>query len=161
MTTQNERSVQMAAVVIEGAGDLSVLRLANLPRPKVEGSEVLVRVRASAMNRADILQRKGKYHAPAGVPANIPGLEFAGEVESVGSAVQLWKNGDRVLGLAGGGAHAEYVTVHERTLATIPPKLSFEEAAAIPEAFITAHDALWIQAALRSEEHTSELQSPV
>lgn len=149
MATSHQQSSQMTAVVIEGAGGPAVLRLAHLPRPEVGGSEVLVRVRASALNRADILQRKGKYPAPAGSPANIPGLEFAGEVESAGSAVQLWKIGDRVMGLVGGGAHAEFVAVHERTLARIPPELSFEEAAAIPEAFITAHDALWIQAALR------------
>ncbi len=151
MNTAGE-SAQMTAVLIEGAGDSSVLRVSRLPRPDVGRSEVLVRVQASALNRADILQRKGKYPAPPGSPANIPGLEFAGEVASVGSDVQLWKSGDRVMGLVGGGAHAEYVAVHERTLARIPPELSFEEAAAIPEAFITAHDALWIQAALRPSE---------
>ncbi len=148
----NERSTEMSAVVIDGAGGSEVLRLADLARPNVGASEVLVRVRASALNRADILQRKGKYPAPPGSPANIPGLEFAGEVESVGPDVQLWKSGDRVTGLVGGGAHAEYIAVHERTLARIPEELSFEEAAAIPEAFITAHDALWIQAALRPSE---------
>ena len=121
-------------------------------RPKPESQEVLVRVRASALNRADILQRRGHYPAPPGAPADIPGLEFAGEVEETGSAVQLWKRGDRVMGLTGGGAHAEYVVAHERTLIEIPQNLSWEQAAAIPEAFITAHDALWVQAALRPNE---------
>lgn len=129
-----------------------MLRITSLPKPRVAPSDVLVRIRASALNRADILQRKGKYPAPTGSPANIPGLEFAGEVECLGSAAQLWKAGDRVMGLTGGGAHAQYLAVHERTLIRIPAQLGFEEAAAIPEAFITAHDALWVQAALRPSE---------
>jgi NADPH:quinone reductase-like Zn-dependent oxidoreductase len=79
-------------------------------------------------------------------------MEFAGEVEATGSAVQLWRIGDRVMGLVGGGAYAEYVAVHERTIMRIPARLDFKQAAAIPEAFITAHDALWVQAAARPSE---------
>lgn len=144
--------MKMLAVSSDKPGGPEVLEIARVAKPCVSDCHVLVRVRAAALNRADILQRKGKYPAPPGAPANIPGLEFAGEVESIGPSVQLWKTGDRVMGLVGGGAHAEYVAVHERTLARIPPDLSFEQAAAIPEAFITAHDSLWVQAALRPSE---------
>jgi NADPH:quinone reductase len=143
---------QMLAAVISRPGGPEVLEVRTVLRPKPESQDILVRIRASALNRADLLQRRGHYPAPSGVPANIPGLEFAGEVEDTGSAVQLWKRGDRVMGLTAGGAHAEYVVAHERSVMEIPPSLSWEHAAAIPEAFITAHDALWIQAALRPNE---------
>ena len=144
---------QMLAAVINRPGGPEVLETTWVAKPVLSSSEeVLVRVRASALNRADILQRKGRYLAPAGSPASIPGLEFSGEVESVGSSTQLWKTGDRVMGLVGGGAQAEYVAVNERTVMKIPSELGFEQAAAIPEAFITAHDALWVQAALRPGE---------
>lgn len=145
-----ERTMQ--AVVITKPGGPEVLELRALPKPEPEGAEVLVRVCASALNRADLLQRRGLYPAPPGAPPDIPGLEFSGEVEAVGSAVQLWKAGQRVMGLTGGGAQAEYLVAHERTLYEIPEDLSWEQAAAIPEAFITAHDALWVQAALRASE---------
>ena len=139
----------MNAILITRPGGPDVLELKAVPKPLPQAGEVLVRVRASALNRADLLQRRGLYPAPPGAPADIPGLEFAGEVEATGSAVQLWKPGQRVMGLVGGGAHAEYLVAHERTLCEVPPNLSWEQAAAIPEAFITAHDALWVQAALR------------
>lgn len=84
----------------------------------------------------------GAYPAPADSPPDIPGLEFAGEVEALGPGVERWKIGDRVFGLVGGGAYAEYVTSHERALARIPDRIAFEHAAAVPEAFITAHDAM-------------------
>src|SRR5258708_1582253 len=143
---------QMNAVVIVQPGGPEVLQVRQVPRPVPQGSEVLIRVRAAALNRADLLQRRGLYPAPAGVPADIPGLEFAGDVEVAGSGVQLWKPGDRVMGLTAGGAQAQYLVAHERTLAAIPPNFSYEQAAAIPEAFITAHDALWKQALLRPGE---------
>lgn len=142
----------MTAVVIQQAGGPEVLRLTSVEKPSCGPSDVLVRVRASALNRADILQRKGKYPAPPGSPRDIPGMEFAGEVEGTGSAVQLWHAGDRVMGLVGGGAYAEYIAVHERTVMRIPAQLDFKQAAAIPEAFITAHDALWVQAAVRPSD---------
>ncbi|HVH87175.1 MAG TPA: NAD(P)H-quinone oxidoreductase [Terriglobales bacterium] len=142
----------MKAVTITRPGGAEVLQVLDVAKPRPEASEVLVRVRASALNRADILQRRGKYPAPPGVPADIPGMEFAGEIESCGSSVQSWRGGERVMGLVGGGAHAEYLVAHERTLIRIPSNLSWEQAAAIPEAFITAHDALWIQADLRPGE---------
>ncbi len=143
---------QMSAVVIARPGGPEVLEIRQVQRPSAQASEVLVRVRASALNRADLLQRRGLYPAPPGVPADIPGLEFAGEVAEIGSAVQLWKPGDGVMGLIAGGAQAQYLVAHERTLAEIPSNLSYEQAAAIPEAFITAYDSLWKQAALRPGE---------
>jgi len=142
----------MLAAVISRPGGPEVLKIRAVPRPKPESHEILVRVHASALNRADLLQRRGNYPAPPGVPADIPGLEFAGEVEKVGSTVQLWKPGSRVMGLTAGGGHAEYVVAHERTVVEIPSSLTSAQAAAIPEAFITAHDALWTQAALRPNE---------
>ena len=142
----------MMAVVITRPGGPDVLEVREVPKPTPQPSEVLVRVRASALNRADLLQRRGLYPAPLGVPADIPGIEFAGEVEQVGESVQLWKPGQRVMGLVGGGAYAEYLMAHERTLVQVPENLSWEQAASIPEAYITAHDALWIQAALRPSE---------
>jgi putative PIG3 family NAD(P)H quinone oxidoreductase len=142
----------MRAVVITAPGGPEVLKLLDLPAPRPAADEVLVKVRASALNRADILQRKGRYPAPPGYSQEIPGLEFAGEVAEVGAAVRYWSPGHRVFGITGGGAQAELVVAHERMLAEIPAKLNFEEAAAIPEVFITAHDALWKQAQLRPSE---------
>jgi putative PIG3 family NAD(P)H quinone oxidoreductase len=142
----------MKAIVITRPGGPEVLEIRERPNPQPTGEQVLVRVRAAGLNRADLLQRAGHYPAPAGAPADIPGLEFAGEIVSLGPEARLWREGQRVFGLAGGGAYAEYLTVHERTLAEIPPNLNWTEAAAIPEAFITAQDALWKQAALRPGE---------
>jgi putative PIG3 family NAD(P)H quinone oxidoreductase len=142
----------MRAIAITKPGDPDVLQLVDRPRPAPSRGEVRVRVRATAVNRADLLQRMGMYPAPAGAPKDIPGLELAGEVEAVGEDVERLKLGDRVFGLVGGGAYAEAVVSHERALAKIPEGLSFEEAAAIPEAFVTAHDALVTQAGLTSGE---------
>jgi putative PIG3 family NAD(P)H quinone oxidoreductase len=97
------------------------------------------------MNRADVSQRRGTYPPPPGYPTDIPGLEYAGEVDAVGDFVTLWKVGDRVMGIVGGGAHAEFVCVHEREAIAIPADLPFDQAAAIPEAFLTAYDALFNQ----------------
>ena len=141
----------MRAVAIRSFGGPEVLEVRTLPKPLPQGSDVLVRVRASALNRADVLQRRGLYPPPPGV-TDIPGLEFAGELEAIGTAVQLWKPGQRVIGLVAGGAHADYLVAHERTLAPAPQNLTWPELAAIPEAFITAHDALWTQAGLRPNE---------
>ena len=111
-----------------------------------------MRVRATAINRADLLQRTGAYPAPADAPPDVPGLELAGEVDALGPGVERFAVGDRVFGLVGGGSYAEAVVSHERALARIPDRLSFEEAAAVPEAFITAHDAIVGQAGLRGGE---------
>ncbi len=108
-----------------------------------------VRVRAAGLNRADLLQREGKYPAPPGYPENIPGLEFAGEVEAIGEQVRAWKIGDRVFGITAGGGQAEFIVVPESNLARIPAELEFNQAAAMPEVFITAHDALFTRAKLQ------------
>jgi NADPH:quinone reductase len=136
----------MRAVVITRPGDLDSLEVRQVDTPEPRGDRIRVRVHASGLNRADLLQARGMYPAPVGVPADIPGIEFAGEVESIGpDATGGWKVGDRVFGLVGGGAFAEYVVTPERLLAKIPSHLDFESAAAVPEAFITAQDALEAQ----------------
>ncbi len=142
----------MRAIWISRFGGPEVLEIRNVPRPQIAPDQVLVRVRASALNRADLLQRQGKYPAPPGFPQEIPGIEFAGEVVEAGPLVQMWKPGQRVFGLAGGGAQAEYLVTQERLLAEIPANLNWAEAGAVPEVFITAHDALWKQAELRPGE---------
>jgi len=118
------------------------LLLAKRPDPVPGNGQILVAVRAAGLNRADLLQRAGKYPAPPGWPADIPGLEYAGEVIALGAGVTRWQIGDRVMGLVGGGAHAERVVVHEREAMAIPKEMSFTGAAAIPEVFLTAWDAL-------------------
>jgi len=142
----------MRAIVITKPGGPEVLELRELTSSLPQRGEVRVRVRATAVNRADLLQRMGAYPAPPDAPADIPGLEFAGEVDLVGESVTDWKPGDRVFGLAGGGTYAEELIVHARTLARLPDKLSFTDAAAIPEAFITAYDAMVTQSGLAAGE---------
>ena len=132
----------MKAVIISAPGGPDVLRLEERPRPEPGVGQIQVRVVASAINRADIMQREGHYPPPPGAPADIPGLEYAGVVEAVGEQVTMWRPGARVMGVTGGGAHAEFTCVHEREAIAIPDGLSFDDAAAIPEAFLTAHDAL-------------------
>ena len=138
----------MRAVVYDGAGDIGVVHLRNEPRPDPVEGQVRVRVHASALNRADLLQRAGRYPPPPGAPQHIPGLEFAGEIDALGCDESGWRVGDRIFGLADGGAHAEFVCVPWVHCARIPGALSYTEAAAVPEAFITAHDALVTQGAL-------------
>ncbi len=142
----------MRAIVIAKPGGPEVLELRDVPVPEPSRGEARVRVRATAVNRADLLQRMGMYPAPPGSPPDIPGLEIAGEVDALGEDVTDWKVGERVFGVVGGGAYAEYLTVHARTLAPMPPDLSFTDAAAIPEAFITAWDAMVDQCGLRAGE---------
>jgi NADPH2:quinone reductase len=142
----------MKAVVISRPGGPEVLEIQEVEKPIPGPDQVLVRVRNSALNRADLLQRQGYYPAPFGSPQDIPGIEFAGEIVTVGSLVQLWESGQRVFGITGGGAHAEFVVAQERAVAEVPQRLSWSEAASIPEAFITAHDALWKQAMLKPSE---------
>lgn len=130
------------AVILSAAGGSDVLRIVSRPVPDPGPSEVLVRVHASAMNRADILQRMGLYPPPAGAPADVPGLELAGRVHAVGAGVTRWRAGDRVFGLVPGGAHADFALAHADTLVAMPDALDWTSAGAIPEAFITADDAL-------------------
>jgi NADPH:quinone reductase len=143
----------MKAVVIPRPGGPEVLELHEVPRPRPGAGEILVRVRASALNRADLLQRQGRYPAPPGAPQEIPGLEFAGEIAEEGAQARRWKLGQRVFGIVGGGAHAEFLVTDEHAVAEIPKNLTWAEAAAIPEVFITAHDALWKQARLQAGEN--------
>ena len=142
----------MIAAIITRPGGPEVLELRDVPRPAPGTGEVLVRVRASALNRADLLQREGRYPAPPGSPVDIPGIEFAGEVAALGAGVERWRGGERVFGIVGGGAHAEYLVAHERAVAAVPESMSWSEAGAAPEAFITAHDALVTQAELHPAE---------
>jgi putative PIG3 family NAD(P)H quinone oxidoreductase len=143
----------MKAVVITGTGGAEVLEIRDVPRPHAQGDEVLVRVCASGINRAVLMQARGHYPAPPGSPADIPGLEFAGEVVALGArCTGSTRVGDRVFGIVGGGGLAEYVVTPERMVASIPPNLDFVSAAAVPEAFITAHDALEARAELRPGE---------
>ncbi len=132
----------MKAVVITRFGGPEVLEIQDVPAPEPGPDEVLVRVRSSALNRADLLQRSGGYAAPPGASQNISGLEFAGEVAELGANAQRWHKGDLVMGIIGGGAHAEFVTAHQDALAVAPTNLEWSDAGAIPEVFITAHDAL-------------------
>ena len=143
----------MKAVYIREFGGAENLEFREVPDPPApQGSEVLIRVRAAGLNRADIMQRLGKYPPPLGFSPNIPGLEFAGEIETVGNAVKSTKPGDRVFGITAGEAQAEYLLVDESLTAQIPDNLSFTEAAAVPEVFITAHDAVFTQCHLKTGE---------
>ncbi len=142
----------MQAIVISKPGGPEVLTLVERPDPEPSRGEVRVRVRAPAVNRADLLQRMGAYPAPPDAPQDIPGLEIAGEVDAVGPDVERLAVGDRVFGLVGGGGYAERIVSHERALAKIPDGMSFEEAGAVVEAFVTAHDAIVTQGELKSGE---------
>lgn len=143
----------MKSVYIKEFGGAENLEIREVKKPFVSQSkQVLVNIRAAALNRADILQRKGFYPAPQGFPERILGLEFAGEVTEIGDAVEHFTIGDRVFGITAGGGQAEFVLTEENQLAKIPENLSFVEAATIPEAFITAHDAVWTQGNLQTGE---------
>ncbi len=142
----------MKAVVISQPGGPEVLTIRDVPKPEPFGEWVRVRIHAAGLNRADLAQRAGMYPAPFGSPADIPGMEFAGVVDTVGPLVRYWKPGQRVMGLVGGGSQAEYILVHEGMLMAIPENLDFVQAAAIPEVFLTAHDALFTQGDLQMGE---------
>jgi NADPH:quinone reductase len=137
------------AVVYTGAGGAEVMRLEERPDPVPGSEEVLVQVPFAGVNPADLAQREGRYPPPPGAPADVPGLEVAGTVVARGDAVRGWQEGDRVFGIVGGGGLANRVVVHERHLARVPENLNEQEAAAVPEAFLTAHDAVFTQAGLR------------
>ena len=139
----------MRAVTIQD-GDLVV---EERPDPEPGKGELLVRVRASGLNGADMLQRQGAYPAPPGAPADIPGLELAGEVEALGAGASRFAEGDRVMAIVGGGGHAELALVHERAAMPVPDPLDWPAAGGLPEVFTTAHDALFSQAGLRPGEH--------
>ena len=129
-----------------------MLEIGEIELPEPGPSQVLVQVEAAGLNRADCLQRRGFYPAPPGVPADVPGLEIAGVVEAVGAEVEDWAPGDRVMGIVGGGGMAERVVTEARELMSVPEGLSLEQAAAIPEAFLTAYDAVVLQGGLLNGE---------
>ena len=143
---------RMRAVVITRPGAPEVLEVREIPRPAPGLEELLIRVRTSALNRADIMQREGRYPPPPGAPADVPGIEFAGEVIAAGNSVRGWRTGDRAFGIVGGGAHAEYLVVHAEAVARLPESIGWPEAGASPEAFLTAHDAMVVQAGLVAGE---------
>jgi len=142
----------MRAVVFTAAGGNEVVSVEERPAPEPGPEDVVVRVTFAGLNPADLVQRAGNYPAPPGSPPDIPGLEVAGTVESCGERVSSWRPGDRVFGLVGGGGLADRVVVHERCVARVPDALDERGAAAVPEAFVTAHDAAFTQAGLRPGE---------
>ena len=141
----------MRAVVIPEYGGVDVLEVRDVPAPVPGPDEVLVDVACTAMNRADLLQRMGLYPAPGPKPdIEIPGLEFAGTIAALGERVTDWSVGDEAMGIVAGGAKAEQLVTHERMLQRIPASVTLRDAAAIPEVFMTAHDALVTQGGLAS-----------
>ncbi|MEW5916010.1 MAG: NAD(P)H-quinone oxidoreductase [Gemmatimonadota bacterium] len=142
----------MRAAFISYFGEPYAVEAREVAEPSLAPRHVLVRVSSAALNRADLLQVRGKYPPPADVPKEIPGIEFAGTVVRSGGGASRWREGDRVFAIAGGAAQAEYVAAHEDMLAAVPDAVSERDAGAIPEAFVTAHDALITQAGLKAGE---------
>jgi putative PIG3 family NAD(P)H quinone oxidoreductase len=142
----------MRVVVVSKPGGPEVLELRQVPVPEPPPEHVRVRVKFAGVNRVDLLQRQGLYPAPPGAPADVPGLEYAGFVDAIGDGVTQFVVGDRVFGLVGGGAYGEFVVVHEREAVGVPESISDEEAAAVPEAFVTAYDALVVRGRLQPGE---------
>lgn len=140
----------MKAVVLRAHGGPEVLQIEDVPTPTYGAEEILVSVAATALNRADLLQRMGMYPNPFPASLDIPGLEFSGTVTAIGERVTSWKVGDKVMGVVSGGAYAEHIVLHERQAMAVPASVSLHDAAAIPEVFITAWDALVVQGGLTS-----------
>lgn len=140
----------MRAVVLTEFGGPEVLKISEVPAPTPGPDEVLVNVAATALNRADVLQRKGFYPNPFPSEYDIPGMEFSGTVAAVGERVKSWRVGDEVMGIVSGGAYAEQLVIHERQAIRVPKGVSLVDAAGIPEVFITAWDGLVLQGGLTS-----------
>jgi len=142
----------MRAVRIEQPGSAAGLRLVEVEDPVPGSKEICVDVHATALNRADWLQVLGKYPPPPGTPADLPGMEYAGTVQSLGPGASRFRPGDQVMGLVPGAAFCERLITHEREAVPVPEPLSLTEAASIPEAFFTAFDALVLQGRLGAGE---------
>ena len=140
----------MRAVVLRSHGGPDVLQFEDVASPIIGEQDILVTVAATALNRADLLQRMGFYPNPFPSGPEIPGLEFAGTVAAIGEKVTAWSIGDRVMGITSGGAYAEQLAIHERQAMAVPAGMSLQDAAGIPEVFITAWDALVVQGGLTS-----------
>ena len=140
----------MRAVVLRSHGGPDVLQFEDVASPIIGEQDILVTVAATALNRADLLQRMGFYPNPFPSGPEIPGLEFAGTVAAIGEKVTAWSIGDRVMGITSGGAYAEQLSIHERQAMAVPSGVSLHDAAGIPEVFITAWDALVVQGGLTS-----------
>lgn len=142
----------MKAIVITKPGGPEVLQIQDREKPSPKPNEVLIRVKAAGVNRPDIFQRKGSYPPPADVSQDIPGLEVAGIVESIGSEVIQWKTGDLVCALLGGGGYAEYAVVDARHCLPVPAGWSFIEAASLPETIFTVWQNVFLRGSLKSGE---------
>lgn len=142
----------MRAVVVREPGGPEVLEVRAVPRPEPGSGEIRVRVAAAGVNRADLLQRRGSYPVPEGWPKDIPGLEFAGTVDAVGVGAHRWRVGEPVMGIVGGGGYAEFVLTHEDAALPVPEGIAIVEAGAIPEVFLTAFDAAFLQEGLVAGE---------
>ena len=142
----------MRAVTFSGPGGNEVVHVGERPDPVPGNHEVLVAARFAGVNWADVAQRAGHYPAPPGSPADIPGLEVAGVVQAAGPGVGAWSAGDRVFGIVGGGGLADRVCVHERHIVAVPANLGEDLAAAVPEAYATAHDAVFTRCGLQLGE---------
>jgi putative PIG3 family NAD(P)H quinone oxidoreductase len=140
----------MRAVVLRSHGGPESLTIEQVPDPIGGPDDVIVQVRATALNRADLLQVMGMYPNPRPAALEIPGLEFSGTVKSVGERVTMWQPGDDVMGIEAGGGYAELIATHERQLMKVPSAVGVADAAAIPEVFLTAWDALVVQGGLTS-----------
>lgn len=141
----------MQAIVFDTPGGSKVLRIGEVPIPIPGEKQVRIKVAAAGVNRADILQRKGKYPPPPGA-SSILGLEVSGIIESVGKGCVKWKTGDRVMGLLSGGGYAQYVIMHEDMVMPVPGSITLGNAAAIPEVFLTAYQSLVWLAHLQARE---------
>ncbi len=145
--------MSMKAIIITNPGGPDVLKPAERPIPVPEENEVLIKIKAAGINRPDIAQRQGRYPAPPGAPADIPGLEVSGIIEECGSKVTRWKKGDEVCALLSGGGYAEYVTVPAGQCLPIPEGFSFEQAASLPETMFTVWNNVFQRGALKQGEN--------
>jgi NADPH2:quinone reductase len=145
-------TIEARAVKITGKGELEALSIGTLAVPDPGPGEIRVAVAAAGLNRADIMQRRGFYAAPEGTVQDVPGLEYAGRVEALGAGVRDFAVGDAVMGIVAGGGMASHLCVHAREAMRVPAGMPLEEAAAIPEVFLTAYDAIFLQARLGMSE---------